>query len=376
MSMEVPKGLKILHLTTHLNTGGITTYISELGTEMTKRGYDITVLSAGGELEEELAAKNLDVLKFSIRTKSLLSPKLFMALPKIVRLVKQRRFDLIHAHTRVTQGLASAVSFLTRVPYISTAHGFYRRRFGRRIFPAWGRRVIAISPLVAEELEKTHKVPRPNIRIVFNGIDVEGHRKKIMGKNPAEVRRAMAIGQNTFVIGCISRLVRDKGHEYLIEAVARLKKKHADVFLVMVGGGREEKRLQRLILDQRLADKALLLPSERDITSILSILDVFVHPATFREGFGLAMLEAMAAKVPVVASDIWAINSIIRHGVNGLLVKPKSASEIEKALASVIENPELAGAMAQSAYAMARDAYSIERMASELETVYSEVLGK
>ncbi len=374
--MPDEKSLKILHLTTHLNIGGITSYLSIAGGEMIKRGHDISIVSGGGDMEEALAAKNISVYRLPIRTKSELSPKLWFALPRLVRFVKKEKFDLIHAHTRVTQVLASWVSFWTKVPFMSTAHGYYKPRFGRRVFKCWGRRVVAISPLVAEELEKSHKVPKSKIRIVFNAIDMPEYRKKILEKNPESIRKELGIDGGAFVIGSISRLVRDKGHEYLVEAVSRLAKKHPNVFLVICGDGREKKRLEELIGKNGLRNRAKLIPSHPDITGIFSILDVFAHPATFREGFGLTLLEAMAAKIPVVASNIWAINSIIRNRVNGFLVQPKDAKELADTLSFIIENQEISGSIANNGFEMASRDYSVDRMASEMETVYEEVLSE
>ncbi len=370
------KPLKILQLTTHLNVGGISTYVYEASAALSKRGHTVEVLSAGGELEDALRDKAIGVRYFSIRTKNILSPKLFFALPKIVELVRRDRFDLLHAHTRVTQALAALVSFFTKVPFVSTAHGFYRRRLGRKIYPAWGKRVIAISPLVAEELEKTHRVPFSKIRIIFNAIDILAYRKNFLSHNPSEIRRRLGIGEGAFVIGSVSRLVRDKGHEVLVEAVASLKKKHTDIFLLIVGDGRERKRLEGLVRRHGLDRQSALIPSTPDTSELLSVMDVFAHPATFREGFGLAMLEAMVAKVPVVATNIWAINSIIRNHVNGFLVEPKNARELENALKFILENPEAAGTVAKNAYETACQAYSIERFADELETVYKEVVDR
>ncbi len=371
--MENPGGLKILHLTTHLNVGGITSYIQGVGQELMKRGHEVTVLSSGGEREDMFAAKGFRVFSLPIKTKNEFSLKILFALPKVIRLVKHEKFDLIHAHTRVTQVLASLVSRFTGVPYMTTAHGYYKPRFGRRLLGCWGKRVVAISPLVAEELEKAHKVSKSKIRVVFNAIDIEEYRRRILEKNSTEIRRDFGLNERTFIIGAVGRLVKDKGHEYLIEAVGKLKKKYEDVFLIIVGDGRENDRLRKLIKKLKLEACVRLVPSEQDITRILSILDVFAHPATFREGFGLVLLEAMVAKIPVVASNIWAINSIIRNHVNGFLVEPKSANQIADAVSFIIENPEVVGSVVQNGYEIATQLYSMNRLANELETVYAEV---
>lgn len=366
--------MKILHLTTHLDIGGISSYISTAGTAMMKKGYEISVLSSGGNLESEFQQRHFKLFTLPIRAKSELSPKLWLALQKIIRLVKKEKFDLIHAHTRVTQMLAAFVSRFTGVPYVTTAHGFYKPRLGRRLFGCWGKRVITISPLVAEELEKSHRVPKEKIRIIYNAVDVPETQRRIREQDADVLRKDLGIRPDTFVIGSISRLVRDKGHEYLVEAVGKLAKKQNNLFLLIVGDGREKDRLKKLIRRSGLGERARLMHPVPDVSGVLSVLDVFVHPATYREGFGLAMLEAMVAKVPVVATNIWAINSIIRHRVNGFLVEPKNSDQIANTLGFILENPEAAGSIARNGCEMASQLYSVDRLVSELETVYREVL--
>ncbi len=347
-----------------------------LGGRFVRMGHEVAVVSAGGNLKEHFEEKGIRCVDFPIRTKNELSPKVFLALPKIIRFVKEEKFDLIHAHTRVTEVLACLVSKMTKVPYLTTAHGFYKRRLTRRLFGCWGLRVIAISPLVAEELEKTHKVKRSDIRIVQNAVDIEDFEKRLLRQDPRVVRETYGIFQDAKVIGSISRLVRDKGHEYLIEAVRDLKKTIPNIFLLIIGDGRERKRLESLIKKSGLEKEARIIQSQPDIAPLLSAMDIFAHPATYREGFGLSMVEAMVAKKPVLATNIWAINTIIRNRVNGFLVEPKKKEELRQALEFIIRNTALTASITQNAYDIATQLYSIDRMVSEIETVYQEVIGE
>ena len=144
--------MKILHLATHLHTGGITTYIRTLAGEQVKAGHEVFVWGARGGCSGALSAMGITVLDDVPRCKSELSPRLWLALPKLKRALKVHAIEIVHTHTRVTQVLAAVATLLTKVPYVSTAHMFYKRRLGRRIFPCWGRTVIAISNVMAEGL--------------------------------------------------------------------------------------------------------------------------------------------------------------------------------------------------------------------------------
>ncbi len=366
--------MKVLQLSTHLNVGGISTYMCMTGSRLIRMGHEVCVLSAGGDMEEIFLRKRFTLRTMPIRTKNEFSPKLFSALPKIVRFVKQEKIDLLHAHTRVTQVLAFFVSRLTGVPYVSTAHGFYKSHIGRRLFPAWGKRVIAISPMVAEELKKTHHLTDEKIRIVQNAIDIEDFETRLSEKTQFKVRMELRIPQDAIVVGCIARLVRDKGQEVLIKAMKELVKEFPRAYLLLAGDGRERGRYETLIRKLGLKDKAQVISSQVDATTLWAALDVFVHPATFKEGFGLTLVEAMIARKPIVASDIWVINTIIRNHVNGFLVEPKRPEVLVKAIGYVLKNAEQVEAITNNAYDLATQLYSIDRMVSELETVYREAV--
>ncbi len=372
--MASHKRIKVLHLATHLNIGGITSYIDMTGTKLLQKGYRVGILSSGGDMAEVLKKKGFDIFIFPLRTKTELSPKLYFNLPKIVDLVRKEEIDLLHAHTRVMQVLAFFISKMTKIPVVTTAHGFYKPRLGRRIFGCWGERVIAVSPLVADELKKTHGVDEKRICLVQNAIDVDAFQKRMSEKDPLVERNRLGIPASAFVVGSISRLVRDKGHEYLIEAVKKLSGKFGNIFLLILGNGREKENLEELIEKLALKDRVRILSAIPDVTGILSIMDAFVHPATFREGFGFTIAEAMVAKKPVVGTNIWAINSIIQDQVNGFLVEPKSADALVKAIRSIIEDPDKARSIAENGQKMAVKLCSLDRMVNEIENIYEQVV--
>src|SRR3989338_4465912 len=145
--------LKILHLTSHLNIGGITRYIQLLGRTMSQRGHEVAVLSGGGALEAEFQKDGIKTYQFPIRKKSILDPSLYFALPKITRLIQEEKFDVIHAHTRVTQALAFFLNKKTKVPTVGTYHGYFKYNLVRKVFPFWADRLVAISEPVADSLK-------------------------------------------------------------------------------------------------------------------------------------------------------------------------------------------------------------------------------
>ncbi len=366
--------LKILHLTTHLNVGGITSYILTLGKALSKKGHRSVVLSSGGSQVEELTFAGLPSLIYPIRTKSILNPKLYMALPGVIRAVKEGRFDILHAHSRVTQVLAFWISRETGIPVVSTAHGFYKARLGRRLFPCWGKKAIAISSLVAEELHKRHGVPKKKIRVIHNALDMDSFQKKLLAQDAQKIRMGLGVPDGAYVVGSISRLVRDKGHDFLLKAIQEVKKTQPRVFLVIVGDGRERPRLEEMVRKLDLTGSVRLIKGVSETPSILPALDLFVHPATHREGFGLSIAEAMAARIPVLTTDIPAINTLFHDGVDSRIVKPKRSDLLAQAMLEFMDNKPFAQKIAQCGYELAVQLCQPERMADEIEAVYREVI--
>jgi glycosyltransferase involved in cell wall biosynthesis len=365
--------LNVLHLCTHVNIGGITSYIGTLSKAMGKKGHRSSVASSGGSAMPMLSRSGVFCYEYPIRTKSELNPKLGWALPQIVSLVREEKYDVIHAHTRVTQVLAFFVSKMSGVPYVSTAHGFYTPRFGRRLFPAWGSRVIAISSLVGEELENAHRVPPGRIRVVHNAVDIDAFLRRLGQQDRDWMKMRYGVPKGSLVVGALSRLVRDKGHEYLVDAVKRLVPEFPSVYLLIVGDGREKQNLERLI-QRQLPGRAKLIPGVQDTTAVLAMMDVFAHPATWREGFGLSIAEAMIAKLPVVATDIPAINTLLKDGQNGRVVAPKSGEALAEALGSLLRDRKLAARLAGEGFKTATALCRPERMADEVEKVYAEAI--
>ena len=365
--------MNILHLATHTDLGGVTSYIATLSKALLHRGHRSSVVSSGGNAWASLARSGMVCYDYLPRTKSELNPLVWASLPRTVGLVKQEKFDVLHAHSRVTQVYAFFVSMLTGVPFVSTAHGFYTPRLGRRLFPAWGSRVVAISALVAESLEKEHHVPEQKIRVVHNAIDIDAFTRRLGQQDRNGMRARYGIPKDAFVVGSLSKLVKDKGHEYLVEAVSRLLKDDPKIFLLIVGDGREWEALKRRI-ERTLPQNASLIPGVQDTTAVLKMMDVFAHPATWREGFGLSLAEAMVADLPAIATDIPAINTLLKDRDNGRVVAPKDPEALAGAIKELRANPAERQRLAARGHETAASICRPERLAEEMEKVYLEVV--
>lgn len=368
--------MRVLHLTTHLNTGGITTYIQRLIKPLQELGTEIQVLSSGGEMSSEFVKRGAKLHELPIRTKSELHPKLYFALPQIIKIIREEKIDLLHAHTRITQVMASLIQKIIPIPVVTTCHGFYKTRLGRKIFPSWGNRVIAISDGVADALIQQFKLPNEKVSIIFNAVNIEELDHAYSLHSPAATKKNFGFELTDPIIGIIARVVEDKGHRYLIEALPVLQKIFPQIRLLIVGEGRDKKFLIERTQQLKIEKHVFFTGNMPDVTKALAAMDVFILPATWREGFGLSIIEAMTCRKPVIVTNIWALNTLIRDRVTGLIIEPSTIDPIVTSVTELLTNPSLKESIVTTGRQMVEKLFSIDRMAREISDTYHQVLNR
>ncbi|MBE9158408.1 glycosyltransferase [Nodosilinea sp. LEGE 06152] len=166
-----------------------------------------------------------------------------------------------------------------------------------------------------------------------------------------------------FIVGMVARLEQHKDQPTLIRAAGLLKNQGFKIQVNLVGEGRRRKEYETLIDELSLQDTVYLLGMRRDIPSLLQQMDAFVFSAKPDEGFGIALVEAMAAGVPIVATDVGACREILQNGLSGILVKPESPEHLAKGILTVMNLPYEAAKRTQIARERAQSVFSIEAMA-------------
>lgn len=368
------KPLNILHLTNHLNIGGVTSYIYLLSNEMAKRGHKVFVGSAGGAMEADFQKRGIEPWILPMETKNILSPKIGRSARRVEKFVRQEKIDIIHAHTHVSQSLADKISKKTGVRFVSTCHGYFKRNLGRKLFPLWGERVIAISGAVAEDLEKTHRVDKDRISVVKNAINIEDSENRLAEKDPREIRFWYRIPEDAKVVVSIARLSKDKGHEFFIEAATEILKKRKDIYFVIFGDGKLRDELKTSVVGRDIESHFFIITAVKDPTIGYAIADVFVHTAPHREGFGLAIAEAMALGKPVIMTDIPAINTLYTDKKHALFVKPSDSQDLAEKIVTLVDDPVRRDQLALAGKEYARSFCGISRMGDEMEAFYRKTL--
>ncbi len=368
--------MRILLLTTHLNLGGIGIYALSQAKGLARRGHKVFVASCGGDLVPALQSCGAMHLFINIKTKSAISLKVFLARQKVARIVKEKNIEVIHAHTRVTQVLAHLVSKKTAVPFVTTCHGFFKPRMFRRIFPCWGMRSIAISEAVRAHLVNDLGVKKERVAVVHNGVEMEKFSPDQFSQAQKEsFKKDYGLAPDAPVIGTVARLSSVKGQRYLIRAMEKILKAFPDAQLLLVGDGPEKDKLVEQVRQLRIESNVTFAPSTLDTSVPLSIMDVFVLPSVL-EGLGLAIIEAQAMGLPVVASDVGGIYTLVKDGVNGLLVPAEKPESLAEAILNLLNDKNLAAEMGRRAREQARQKFDLKEMVEGIEGVYKEVVSK
>ncbi len=364
--------MKILYITTHLNKGGITSYLFSLAVGLKKKGHSITIASSGGDSKKVFLENNIDHLDIPIRTKSEVSPFVLFSYFILSRFISSNSIDIIHAHTRVTQVLAWFLSKKFKIPFVATCHGFFRPRWHRRRFPCWGNKTIAISNQVKEHLASEFRVNRENIYLVHNGIDLSKFKEyKIDEIN--DLKKEIGLGNKYFVAGTAARFSSVKGLEYFIRSMPEVLRTRKDIVFLLIGYGREELKLRQLAKVLKVEDRVKFFNPTRRTQEYLCVMDIFVMPS-IQEGLGISILEAQAQKIPVIASNVGGIPDIIEDRITGILVEPKDESAISKAILELLEDRNLYSIIKNGAYNKIVKEFSLEKMIVDTEKVYKEEL--
>lgn len=291
--------------------------------------------------------------------------------------IYRQRIDAIHVNSYVPGNYARGAAALMQVPIvIDHWHGFTRISRKRRLICRFLGRFtdlsLAVSQGVRDYLVREAGLNPGKIRVVVNGVDTAA----IAAARPqAEMRRDLGLPAEARVIGLVGRLDHwGKGHKELFEAMARLKVQYP-LHALIVGGGRRETEVRELAKGLGLADVVHFLGSRQDVPDLLHAMDIFVLPS-YSEGLSLALLEAMAAGLPVIASRVGGNPEVVTDGVTGLLIPPKDADALAQALERLLADPVKAQAMGEKARRRVEADYSLERLGRGINVIYEELAEK
>jgi glycosyltransferase involved in cell wall biosynthesis len=292
--------------------------------------------------------------------------------------LRRAKPDILHINLPSTYAASFSAGALAAAlvgcPVVTTEHlsmiGRSRRRaLLKNAFTRYVRRVIAVSEATRRCLESEHGVDASKVAVVLNGVDLKNLR--LLGRE--EARAKLGMERDAAVVGCVGDLIARKGHSYLVEAMVEVRRRFGErVRLAVIGGGEERSDLEDRIERLELAGTVRLLGPIDGAASLLKAFDVFAMPSLM-EAMPFALIEAMAAGLPAVATSVWGIPEIVRDGETGLIVPPGESGGLAAAILRLLDDEGLRSRMGARAEEEARAKFSLEAMAAETVAVYQSV---
>ncbi len=295
-----------------------------------------------------------------------------------VRLLRREKYDIVNLHlpaARLFGRLAARLVPPTRI--VSVLHGLevHHERFSNPLDHA----TVCVSRAVQQNMAH-HHIRRKKWHVVPNGIDLA--RMDAVPKDRFFLHRELGLDQSIRLIGMLAYFyeVRDsvnKGHEFFIDAAARLQDRYPDLRFVIVGSDRltrgREDFFKAYAQDCGVADRIFFLGERHDIVPILDSLTLHVFPS-LKEGFGMALIEAMSRGVVNVASDIPGIREIITDQKDGFLFAPANAETMFHQITRLLDNPDLVAALARQGRRRVEELFTMTRMGERYEKIFTDLL--
>jgi glycosyltransferase involved in cell wall biosynthesis len=339
-----------------------------LAKELKRQGYRFRFyLQPDSPLHQKCLEGELPVFPLKMRSEMDLR-----AIWRLARDMRRSSCRLVHCHDAHSAALGTAAASLAKVPIrvLSRRVDFPLKRnfLSRYKYRENIDLIIAISQEIKKVLVDDGIDPRC-IKIIPSGIDFtpfEGSRVRDY------LHRELSFSKNDYIVGIVAHLADHKGHKYLIKATKILQDKAPNMRVVIVGEGPLFMELNKLVKETEVEDMVFFLGFREDVPQIMASLDLFVL-SSHKEGMGSSILDAMASRLPVVATQVGGIPEVVVNEETGLLVPPRNPSALANAILRIYANQGWGAELGQSGYELAHKKFSAEAMASKIIDAYEGI---
>lgn len=340
-------------------------YLTE---ELLKRGYSIKLITQPKcPLHREAINKKIPTIPLRIKGEFDL-----IAIIRIAYYLKKERAILVHFHDAHSLAVGSIAANIAKIPIkvLSRRVDFpLKKHFLSKIKYTKGvDGIIAISNGIKKVLMK-NGINGKLIEVIHPGTDFSQFELKI-DKN--YLRRELGFSEGDYLVGIIAHLADHKGHKYLIEASQIIKNKTDKIKIIIVGEGPLKMELTRKVMKLNTGNVVFFLGFRKDIPQILNSLNLFVL-SSYLEGLGSSILDAMACKLPVVATCTGGIPEAVKDGITGILVPPRNPEALAEAILKLYSNRKLAEEMGERGYKLVQEKFSIKSMVDKTLEFYRKL---
>lgn len=348
---------KILYLISDRQFGGGSRHLYDLIENLSHAWFEPILISRSSPILEKLKDK---IKTYSVEMKNRLD---FNSIKEIRKIIIKEKPDLVHLHSTRAGILGALAAKNLKIPIVYTEHLFTHDYIPHnklihtyqiitfRYLSKYITKVIVVSQAVKKYLIDKNIFPSERIEVIYHGVGavqpITNHQSPITK------------------IGSIGALNSLKGYKYLTEAVQNID----GIKLEIVGSGDELAKLQKLDVNK----KTKFINYSDNIYKIMSKWDIYVQ-SSLSESFGLALAEAMAIGLPVIATKVGGMPEIVENGVNGLLVDKKNSQQLSETIKKLINNNELRKKMSENNIKKIKEGFSLDKMVKETERLYDKLI--
>jgi glycosyltransferase involved in cell wall biosynthesis len=366
---------KVAHFIDSHDPGGAETVVIEICRKIDTYGFTPEVYHFGNPWLEE-KCREYNIPSFFVPGHRFYTSVVTLPLftPIFIRFLRYRHVDILHSHLFGPVTGASFATYLAGIPHIGTFHDIYtieekpKRVRYIRLSSILGTRLITVSHQMKTYLASLGKFDNKTLETIVNGVDTDRFNLTVGRKQYPDLR----LKTEDIVLTCVGRLEKIKGHDILLKAVKKIKPKD-HVKLLIVGEGPCRQEIERQINEEGMKGTVLMLGQRNDIPALLNLSDCFVLSSR-SEGLSCSIIEAMAAGLPVVATDVGGNSELVANGINGYLVPPDDSDALYIRLQAVINDAAMRIKFGQMSLKRVREYYSLDIMMNKYVNHYGEMI--
>lgn len=304
--------------------------------------------------------------KFSLKT-----------IKRLLGYINRNKIELIHTHLIEADMYGFIIKLMKpKIKLICTRHNTFSKkifwRLLKKLFSLNVDQILVVSKSVKEFISKYEFIPPKKIKVLYNGIDINKFKTR---KDIKKLKQEFKLRDRDFIIGIVGRLAKQKGHRHLFKAISHLKGRTPNIRLIVVGDGELKKELEEYARKLNIEKEVIFLGFRKDMPALYSLMDVFCLPSEF-EGFGIAIIEAMAAGKPVVAANVGGIPEVVIDGEAGILVPSRDSNALAQAVLKLLKNQALAKRMGEAGRRRVEKYFTLDRMIEKTEALYDKLIQK
>lgn len=384
---------RVLFIITQSELGGAQRFLHTLVNHLDKTRYEMLIAAGPSEfrdknyeLLDQLGQEGFKTVRLKYLQRKIKPLFDLKALFEIKKLITSFKPDTLFLLSSKAGFLGSLVSrFMLHAPRFKTIYRIggwsfndpgprwkkFIWTFAEKLSSKWKDIIIVNNSYDFNQAKNLKITPKRQVKLIYNGVDVykmdlckrEDARLKLFEKASKQYR---GVFNSDIIVGTVANFYLTKGLKYLVESAEHFQNDDRLIF-VIIGEGSGSKELKDLIIQSGLDKKVLLLGQISNARQLIPAFDVFVLPSV-KEGFPWAILEAMAAKLPIIATRVGAIPEIIEDGKNGMLIEPAHPEQIAKKLLELVNNGRLRQEMGIQAHQTVLFKFSLEKMVKEIES--------